>query len=1221
MSGTSSNIPEPKASSVNKSLLFSKVAGYFGLVIGVIVVVGWYEHWTVAIQVLPNLVAMKYNAALGFILCGTGLILLTTPRAGLAAWVGGIVALLGTLTVVEYVTNRSFGIDQLFLNDYIVTSTTFPGRMSPLTASCFIFIGLALVLTVRAKRSKACLMAIGMLTCIVAMIVCMALFGYISGIEVAYGWGAYTRMALHTAVTFLILSMGLLIWAWHSAERINFDFVRWLPVTGSMTLMVMIAVISIVSFGQLESSTSLRQHSYDVLVTAQTFLGDLLNTQRGLRGYALTGQPITLATYQSGVTDAPRQLAQLEALTRDNPAQEERAKTLVADLNDVIAYSHKLIDARNAQGIQAVIQIEATGEGFAVVNRMVADLNAFTDAEHALLAERSARADTDFQNTTRLLVFGRGLLVALLLLAYLMVSRELRLRHRAESKLQKNVSLQRVILNSTNYAIVSTDIHGVVTSFNSTAEHWLGYSADEIIGKRTPALWQDAGEITARSKELSRELGRKIQPGFEVFTAKASQGKTDESEWTFIRKDGRRFPVWLSVTALTETNGNITGYLGVINDITERKKAEETLRISEERFSNAFEYAAIGMALVSIEGRWIKVNKSLCDLVGYSAEELSTKTFQDITYPEDLDMDLQHVRELLEGRIRSYTMEKRYFHKQGHVVWVLLGVSLVRDKQNKPLYFISQIEDITRTKEIMARQQELIQKAQAAERAKSEFLAIMSHEIRTPMNGVIGMTSILADTELNDIQRDCVNTIHTSGESLLAVINDILDYSKIESGRLQMESRSFNLHHCVEEVFDLFAAQIRIKKLEVAYLIASDIPTHLMGDVMRLRQVLVNLVGNAIKFTTEGEVVVNVECQNQSEAGCYLLFSITDTGIGISKESIDKLFQAFQQVDTSTTRRYGGSGLGLIISKRITEMMGGRMWVESELGQGSTFFFTAAMQASSEVDLEDPANDPKLLKSHSALIVDDNATNRHILEIQLKRWGMVPTSTSSGREALKKLTQQSFDVALLDFQMPEMDGVTLAREIRKQTPIPLILLSSSGETVVGEDANLFRFQIPKPIKHSHLLKALLKVTGVADQQAQKNPEKKLDSGLAARHPLRILLAEDNTVNQKVGMLMLSRFGYTADLAANGRRAVDAIGKATYDLILMDIQMPEMNGVEATAIIRQKLGSKAPLIFALTAEALEGDRERFLSLGFDGYLSKPLQAHTLQDVLKTIKPRV
>jgi signal transduction histidine kinase/DNA-binding NarL/FixJ family response regulator len=472
------------------------------------------------------------------------------------------------------------------------------------------------------------------------------------------------------------------------------------------------------------------------------------------------------------------------------------------------------------------------------------------------------------------------------------------------------------------------------------------------------------------------------------------------------------------------------------------------------------------------------------------------------------------------------------------------------------------------TSRAMANQKKLTKTAQTAELAKSEFLANMSHEIRTPMNGVIGMTSILADTELTDLQRDCVRTISNSGESLLTVINDILDFSKIESGRMELEHRSFNIRDCVEESLDLFGAQVRIKGLEAFYVVAPDVPSHLIGDAVRLRQILVNLIGNAIKFTPQGEIAINVECQGREENTYQLLFSVSDTGIGISKQGAERLFKAFQQVDTSTTRRYGGTGLGLVISKRLAESMGGTIWVTSDPGAGSTFSFSVTLKATSAEIPDHQLPESEGLSSHSVLIVDDNATNRRVLETQLKIWGMKPTTASSGAEGLKKMEVQRFDVALIDLQMPEMDGVSLARKIRQRATIPLVLLSSSGEIIVGEDAKLFQVQISKPVRHTSLFNALLKAMGMSANQPAQNTEKKFDSAMATKHPLRILLAEDNSVNQQVGLLMLSRLGYYADLARDGQQALNAVEEAPYDLILMDIQMPNMNGTEAARQIRR-----------------------------------------------------
>jgi signal transduction histidine kinase/CheY-like chemotaxis protein len=525
----------------------------------------------------------------------------------------------------------------------------------------------------------------------------------------------------------------------------------------------------------------------------------------------------------------------------------------------------------------------------------------------------------------------------------------------------------------------------------------------------------------------------------------------------------------------------------------------------------------------------------------------------------------------------------------------------------------------TRLTASLAYEQELTRVAQDAVRSKSEFLSIMSHEIRTPMNGVIGMASILADTELTEVQHECVHTIQVSGEALLTVINDILDFSKIESGKMTLEERSFDLRECIEEVIHLFVTRIREKKLEAVYLIAPEVPTHLIGDTVRLRQILTNLIGNAIKFTEQGEIVLSVQCESRDTDGCHLLFSIADTGIGIPREAIDRLFQSFQQVDSSTTRRYGGTGLGLAISKRLTELMGGKMWVESEPGAGSTFFFTALMPAAPLVGGVDADPKPALLKCGKALIVDDNATNRRVLETQLRAWGIEPTGVASGEETLRRLESEDFDVFLLDLQMPGMDGITLARKIRQKSRAPLVLLSSNGELETGETADLFQCQISKPVRQSLLWKALQHVTGAEAGDVPKSAVKRYDAMMASRKPLRILLAEDNAVNQKVCRMMLKKLGYEIDVAANGYEALDATTKKNYDLVFMDIQMPEMDGIEAVRLLREKYGDDGPNVVALTANALEGDRERYLSLGFTGYLSKPLTPESLQDALAATVP--
>ena len=426
------------------------------------------------------------------------------------------------------------------------------------------------------------------------------------------------------------------------------------------------------------------------------------------------------------------------------------------------------------------------------------------------------------------------------------------------------------------------------------------------------------------------------------------------AEFRITLPDGSLRYIQSAQGVVLDDAGQVVHLIGADIDTTERKEIEEALRLSEERFSTAFEYAAIGMALVSLDGRWLKVNQALCDSIGYSAEELGGKTFQDITHPDDLEADLAKVHQLLDGEISSYKIEKRYFHKGGRIVWALLAVSLLRDKQNKPLYFISQVEDISEIKQAMARQQELAEKAQIAKQAQGDFLAIMSHEIRTPMNGVIGMTGLLLDTALNGEQRNIAETIRTSGESLLTIINDILDFSKIEAGQLSFEEIDFDLREVVEHAMEMMANQAQAKGIELVGGVDPEALTKVRGDPGRVHQVLTNLISNAIKFTKSGEVAVRVTVQAETGTEVHARFEIKDTGAGIPPETQARLFQTFVQGDSSTSRKFGGTGLGLAICKRLAESMNGSIGVESTPGKGSTFWVTLRFHRQVEVEIRAP---------------------------------------------------------------------------------------------------------------------------------------------------------------------------------------------------------------------------------------------------------------------------
>ncbi len=520
---------------------------------------------------------------------------------------------------------------------------------------------------------------------------------------------------------------------------------------------------------------------------------------------------------------------------------------------------------------------------------------------------------------------------------------------------------------------------------------------------------------------------------------------------------------------------------------------------------------------------------------------------------------------------------------------------------------VQEVQEHTKTESELLKAKEV---AEQALKSKSLFLANMSHELRTPMNSVIGFTDLLLDEPTSPDHKDYLESIRNSGQAMIDLINDLLDFSRMEreSTDIEIEDQPFDLRSIIEEALDQVASEASKKNLDLAYTIDKDLPETIVGDPSRLRQVLVNLLGNAVKFTDEGEAVLTVK---PAESADQILFEIRDTGIGIPEDKMNILFQPFSRVDESFSSIHGGTGLGLAISKKLVELMGGRIWVQSEFGKGSTFFFTIKAKAVPGKPKTVPTGIQPQLKGKQVLIVDDNRTNRTIIGKQLHSWGIVPVTKPSGQEALNLIRGGApFDAAIIDMNMPEMDGIALAREILKyRKDLPMILLSSAGQR---DNSELFKFVLKKPVKPAQLCRVLSDT--ITDHQFQevKSPEQDVQ---ADRRPMRILLAEDNVSNQKVTLQMLKKLGYRADAVANGQEVLESLERQLYDLILMDIKMPVMNGIEAARAIRERWPNNGPKIVAITAYALHGDKEKCLEAGMDDYISKPVLMEELAKVLE------
>ena len=772
-------------------------------------------------------------------------------------------------------------------------------------------------------------------------------------------------------------------------------------------------------------------------------------------------------------------------------------------------------------------------------------------------------------------------------------------RRQAEAALKTSEERFRTLFDQAPVAYHELDQDGIIRRVNQAECDLLKLKPEEILGKHA---WDFA---SPEEREASRQsVLRKI----------AGEQSIAPMQRGFVRADGVPLCVEIHERLIEGRDGQVEGIRSALLDVTERKRAMEEL----DRF---FSLSLDMLAIAGFDGRFQRVNPAWEKVLGFTQREMLACPYLDFIHPEDREATIAEAGKLASGR-DTISFENRYRTKDGGYRWLLwtawprveLGLiyCAAKDITGRKLAEEAQEENAARLAQLVKELEVAKGRAEAATQAKSEFLANMSHEIRTPMNAIIGMTELALDTDLRPGQREYLAAVKGSADSLLNLLEDILDFSKIEARRMDLEHTDFNLRDLLEDTLRILALRAESKELELACHIPPEAPAVVTGDPGRLRQIVMNLAGNAIKFTRQGEVVVDVRVASTYDSAVELHFTVTDTGIGIAPEKQQLVFEAFAQADASTTREYGGTGLGLAICSQLVNMMGGRIWVESELGQGSKFHFTARFALPK---LPRVAKLPALPRGLPVLVVDDNATNRRILQEVLRNWRMKPTLVASGAAALTALRSaksagKPFRLALIDGQMPGMDGFTLAAQVRKDRRLratKVIMLTSLGQPlgqakIRGESG--IAAHLTKPIKQSDLFDAI--ATALS-----RSPRKRISKAPVAKSParrLRILLAEDHPINQKVAVRFLEKLGHKVKVASNGQQALAALDDGAFDLVLMDVQMPKMGGLEATAAIREKergTGRHIPIV-AMTAHVMSGDRARCLQAGMDGFIAKPIQ---------------
>jgi two-component system, sensor histidine kinase and response regulator len=1222
---------------VHLSLILS---GGIATLLGLVVLSGWYTHNTTLIQVLPAFVPMQYNTALGFFLAGSGLLAVWRGKSRVGAWAGGVVVAIGLLTLVEYLFGIDLGIDQLLMEHYISVKTSHPGRMAPNTALCFLLGGLAVYVMAKSRTERGEKMA-GGLGAAVAGLGAVAFCGYLGGLETTYGWGRLTRMAVHTSAGFINLGLGLSI---STLLRLRARQGAW-PVW--VVWPIAIASVTVVTvLWQAVSAQAPTGSSLPSLILAgggvQTVLGCLLvyyalslrTKQRELghesaersraedelrRHQGLLEQRVQERTRelegemaQRQRTEASLQLTQermrfsLSAMGAHYWTNDLAGATVLYDADAFyLNYGYTAEEApRTTAGFLALVHpddVDAIQEALAAHLRGETEIYRTQfrfrckDDSYIWLSNRGSVIERDDE--------GQAIKVA-------GISVDITERKRAEEELLEVQQKRKALFQALPVGVVTFSADGVIEEANSVSEDILGVSADE---HKMRGLQSQEWKVVG--------LDGAVMPVEEYPASRALAGEELVKDVLMGVHRPQGDLVWISISAarIDHVGG---GVAIAFEDVTERLKIEKELEESAAFLRQIIDNSSAVIFSKDIEGRYLMVNERWGEILGLDlagAEVIGKRDFD--FFPEKVARALvENDRKVLET-LEPLQEEERIEDADGiaRVFRSFKFPVLGADGRLIATCGIStEITDIIRTQGELRQARD---QAESANEAKSAFLANMSHEIRTPMNAVIGMAHLALRTNLDPKQRDYLDKILGSGQHLLGIINDILDFSKIEAGKLDLEEVDFDLEEVLDNVAALIGPKAADKELELLFDVPSDLPRNLKGDPLRLGQVIINYANNAVKFTEYGQIVVRVSRVVDAGEGLLLRFEVEDTGIGLSQEEQRRLFQSFQQADASTTRQFGGTGLGLAISKNLSGLMGGEVGVESSPGKGSMFWFTARLGCGTGAAPE-PVIEPDL-RGRRALVVDDNPQARQILVQMLAALALRTEQAASGEEAVAAVEaargEDPYALVFLDWRMePGMDGVETALSLAdmdlRPAPKP-IMVTSYGRAEVIEAAHAAGIvhTLVKPVAPSQLRATALRALRGDEAWGGADPDGgSLMAGLQLR-PIQgasILVVEDNELNQQVATELLGDAGFHVDVAENGHIGVDKVDAGTYDLVLMDMQMPVMDGLDATRHIRLLEGRADLPIVAMTANAMAGDRERCLAAGMNDYVAKPIDPAAL-----------